>query len=116
MSQRWVSDIERGATENPHLPTLRKLADVLSLDIADLLIAGGMASSRSGAYRIAEITRTAPATVALNESRPAYDDDAPLTPDEEAIFVQLVFRDYAQMSNAQKRMIVEATKRALDAG
>ncbi len=56
LSQRWVSDIERRDTKSPRLTTLIALAEVLDLDVADLVISAEMAKSRSEAQRlIAEI-------------------------------------------------------------
>ena len=51
-----MSDIERRDTKSPRLTTLIALAEVLDLDVADLVISAEMAKSRSEAQRlIAEI-------------------------------------------------------------
>ncbi len=54
MSQRWVSNLELGNVGQSRLATLRKLAEVLGLDLSDLVLAAGMSTSEVGAHRIAE--------------------------------------------------------------
>lgn len=53
MSQRWVSDIERGATAMPRLEALQRLTAVLEIDMARLMIAGRWASSLDTAQELA---------------------------------------------------------------
>jgi transcriptional regulator with XRE-family HTH domain len=54
MSQRWVSSAERGEIKQPKVSTLTRLARVFGRDVADLVIAAGLAGSRSGAQAVAE--------------------------------------------------------------
>ncbi len=56
MSQRWVSDVERGDTETPRPKTLRRLADVLGLDLAELFMIADMARTKAAARRMADET------------------------------------------------------------
>ncbi len=96
MSQRWISDIERGVTEIPRLDALHRLARVLEIDVADLIYAGNLASSKAGARRLAnQISKDA-----------QEDDNAPLTPEEEAILGRISFLGFQTLTNAQLREII----------
>jgi len=53
MSQEWVTKVETGRIATPRPATLRKLADALRLNLADLIIASDQAKSRADAERLA---------------------------------------------------------------
>jgi len=55
-SQRWVSNLELGSVGQSRIATLKALANALSLDIEDLIIAAGQATSESRAKAVAEAT------------------------------------------------------------
>lgn len=65
MSQRWVSDIERGDTDVPKRSLLHALATALDLDVARLYVAADLARSESSAKR-------------ADESAPMSEQDDPL--------------------------------------
>lgn len=96
MSQRWISDIERGVTEIPRLDALHRLGHILDIDVADLIYAGNLSSSKEGAQRLAH-------QIALD----ARDiDDSPLTPEEEAVLGRISFLGFQSLTNAQLREII----------
>jgi transcriptional regulator with XRE-family HTH domain len=97
MSQRWISDIERGVTVQPRLEALRRLADVLNLDVADLVLAAGLASSKEGARR-------------LTESIPADPDESPLTPEESDYLKDAMFSGFRDLSPADLREVIRIIK------
>ena len=111
----YISKLERGDVGTPLLESRERFHKIFHTSEQDLIDLGIVKQYDQWGR---EITHRAPATIALaQEVRPVYDDDdAPLTPDEEAIFINLVFRGYAEMTNAQKRMIINATKQALNEG
>lgn len=55
-TQRWVSNIENGNVGQSRIATLKALSGALGIDIEDLIIATGQATSRQGAHSIAEAT------------------------------------------------------------
>lgn len=54
VSQETVSAIERGATIIPQPKTMRRLAEALRVDMADMVIASNQARTRSDARRVME--------------------------------------------------------------
>jgi transcriptional regulator with XRE-family HTH domain len=54
MSQRWVSDIERGHTKNPRREHLHALAAALKMDVEELYIAANLARNKAHAQAILE--------------------------------------------------------------
>ena len=75
MSQRWVSDLERGLIKAPRLDTMLRVAKVLDLDVADLVIASGQATTRAGAERI--LNSVDGDATATDRSQPTPRIDAP---------------------------------------
>lgn len=63
-SSRWCSAVETGEITSPRVPTLRRLADVLRLDVDDLIIAANLARTKAAARRLAA---TEPPTVNADE-------------------------------------------------
>lgn len=59
ISQKTISDIEKGKTAFSRLSNFRKLADFFGVPIEDLIIRAGLADSRKGATRLAETLITA---------------------------------------------------------
>jgi transcriptional regulator with XRE-family HTH domain len=54
MSQRWTSAVETGEIKVPRVETIRRLSKVLSVPVADLLIAAKLAETRAEAERIVQ--------------------------------------------------------------
>lgn len=52
MSQRWVSEVERGLVVVPRQENMLALARVFSVAVEDLYVAAGVASSQEGARRV----------------------------------------------------------------
>lgn len=52
MSQEWTSMVERGRVHQPRIAVLKRLAPVLGVDIEDLVIAVGYATTKTGADRV----------------------------------------------------------------
>ncbi|MGB3331147.1 MAG: helix-turn-helix transcriptional regulator [Thermomicrobiales bacterium] len=63
MSQRWVSDLERGVIKTIKPRMLRNVADALGVRPEDLVLAAQLATTEAGAQRIIE---TVPATNPLD--------------------------------------------------
>ncbi|MGI8405128.1 MAG: helix-turn-helix domain-containing protein [Thermomicrobiales bacterium] len=64
MSQRWVSDLERGVIKTVKPRLLHRVAEVLRVNPEDIVIAGNLSTTSAGAKAIAEST-------------PEYDKDLP---------------------------------------
>lgn len=58
ISQRGLSDIERGETLSPRPKAVSALANALGLDIADVYVAMGRARTKEDGRRVAEATPT----------------------------------------------------------
>lgn len=54
MSQRWVSSLELGNVGQSRIKTLQALASVLDLEIEELIIVTGQATTRAGAKEVAD--------------------------------------------------------------
>jgi len=65
MSQRWISNIERNETDLPRREHLLRLAEALTLDVADLYDAGSIARSRRTVRAIDDATADDPVIASL---------------------------------------------------
>lgn len=113
MSQRWISDIERGETTTPRLDALRRLADVLDLDVADLLYAGGLASTRDGARRIAGSADHADDLPSRDVTADLPDDrdNSPLTAAELDELKDAMFYGFNELEPADLREVIAVMRR-----
>jgi len=55
MSQRWLSDLERGVIKSPRIETLHRLAAILEVDVSELILKARLADTPEGAARIAAL-------------------------------------------------------------
>lgn len=54
ISQRWVSDVERGESKMPRIPAMHRIAVSLEIDVAQLFIAAKVAQNKVSAGKIIE--------------------------------------------------------------
>jgi transcriptional regulator with XRE-family HTH domain len=57
-SQKWVSRIEAGIVVRPDIEDLRRLADILKLDLEDLIVSTQMTRTRHHARRLLDIPKS----------------------------------------------------------
>ncbi len=53
MSQEWASKVETGGIAAPRAATLGRVAKLLGIDLADLVLSANLATSRASAERVA---------------------------------------------------------------
>lgn len=86
MSQRWVSDVERGETEVPRAGAMRALARELGLDLGQLYVACEIAQTRTEGLRVAKqlegVNELSDAHATLHQVLPQ------LTPEQAAALVK----------------------------
>lgn len=69
IDQRTLSETERGLTDMPRFPTLKRIAQELRLDLADLYIAASIAKHRSEAKRIIRVLEDLDAQRGLDDAQ-----------------------------------------------
>ncbi len=86
-SQEWVGKVELGEIKTPGADAVRRLSDVLGIDVADIYIAMGRARTKADARRVADSVASLPGRAPL----PAAISDIweAMSPDDKQAWISL---------------------------